>query len=116
MTPTMFGDSNRVTSAFISIFTRKPVFTGLKSRTEALARRSSRSSPAIFSIAVTASPDAHDIRSRIDVLAPAALSTSDRGPPDDVRTTYHPYPVESFEWIRITPAAPRRAASSYLYV
>ena len=34
----------------------------------------------------------------------------------EVFTTFQPYPAESVVWIRIAPAAPRRDASSYLYV
>src|SRR5262245_66520098 len=88
--------------------------TALKPRFTAAARNSSRFLPPLFTRSTAASFFIH-------ALTPSAGAPGSGGseycvPLHDDCTTCHGYVADSSVWIRIAPAAPCRAASSYLYV
>jgi hypothetical protein len=89
-----------------------PSGTGLKSRDAARVVSASRSCPAALKRS----------RATSSVIQPAKWSAGAPGlffmnefsPPQELETTFHPYPAAGVVWMRMTPAAFFAAPISYL--
>ncbi len=93
---------------------RIPKGTGFAPRTSAAFRSASRSCPARRAIVRAAASVTHAFSASAGV--PETAGSEYWVPLQDDCTTCQGYVADSSVWIRIAPAAPCRAASSYLYV